>query len=136
MRLVRFASASILVLVACACDEAKDVARKAGEAAEEVANDPKVRGVAKSVEEAGKKAVDYIAEKGKGIIKDVRENIAYGALEDIVDAGRAFASGDLDGNGINDYWTADVAGFYCLVKEARNTEEDLRGRTAMLVSGR
>ena len=42
------------------------------------------------------------------------ERNASASLKSIVTAEENFKSNDLDRNGVNDYWTADVAGLYCI----------------------
>ncbi len=130
MRSVHVAFAAILALALCACEEAKDLANQTGEVAKEVARDPKLRKTAEDAAAAGEKAVNYVSEKGSGVIMSVKEKVAFNAFRDIVEAGRQFARSDMDGNGINDYWAADVAGLYCLVKAGEPIAAVGRGTAA------
>lgn len=108
---MRTAATALLALTLLACDEAK-------KAADEVANDPNV----KKVIDAGKEAVD-------AAMLTANEDQAKSALRDIVNAQIKFheAVKNLDGNDMEDFWTADVAGLYCLTNRQSSAPLELIG---------
>jgi hypothetical protein len=81
-----------------AAQQAQKAAEKAGAAAKEAAQ--------KAAQEAGKKI--------EALPMTLNEEAAVKALHDIHRAQVKFKDEDLDRNSIKDYWTADVAGLYCL----------------------
>lgn len=97
----------VLTLALAACDDAsqKTLEEQAKEAAEKAA-----KTAGGLVDKAGKEVGKAVA----ALPMDINEKMAASALRDIHVVQVAFKEKDLDRNDVKDYWTADVAGLYCV----------------------
>ena len=110
---MRIALLPLFALTLLACDEAK-------KAADDVANDPDVKKAVDAGKEAAAKAAD-------AVMVTTNENQAKSAMRDILNAQAKFNEKDLDGNGMPGFWTADVAGLYCLTTQQTTKPLELIG---------